>query len=94
MAKTVRRDVLLRKARAGKLVAVESLSFCDMTGQHEWGGELPVNVRENGGAYDHSRFNVHVSEFSSGCGRAWENSDGTVTLYVHSNSSYTFKVLS
>jgi hypothetical protein len=36
---------------------------------------------------------LHLFNFQSGSGRAWLNENGTVTLYVHSNCNYTFRIL-
>jgi hypothetical protein len=94
--KTIRRDKLLRLARNGKLVTVSSYSFDDMHGASRSKTERPVAIipegnpdwwkeRKEGVAY------LHASDFT-GSGRAWENPNGTITLIVHSNLNYDFRV--
>ena len=94
--KTFRRDRLLRLARAGKLRLVGSYHFDDMYGVSQAvEEEMAVKVqpadpdwwktRERGVCY------VRPDEFD-GHGRAWLNENGTVTLIVHSNSNYTFRI--
>jgi hypothetical protein len=89
--KTFRRDKLLRLARAGKLVMISSYHFDDMFGASGTKKELPVKIlemdenREEGIAY------VYASDFG-GHGRAYQGESGLVTLYVHSNCNYTFRI--
>jgi hypothetical protein len=92
--KTFRRDKLLRLAKAGKLAVVDSYHFDDMFGASRNGSNSkPVKVITNGREADGSFYCVFESDFSSGVGRAWQNENGTVTLIVHSNLNYTFKIL-
>lgn len=91
-SKKFRRDRLLRLARAGKLVAVESYHYDDMHGQSMPNHYKPVHVME-GGKHKDGSFNVHESDFRSKSGSCWLNPSGNVTLYVHSNCNYTFKIL-
>ena len=89
--KTYNRGKLLRLARTGKLVAVESYDYDDMHGESRMEkGEKTVHVLSIGEWGKDGFFNVHESDFKSH-GRAWENENGTITLYVHSNCNYTFR---
>lgn len=92
--KTYRRDKLRRLAEAGKLEAVGTYSFNDMLGERRTVNVMPVKMIpidrsecRNGTCY------VYPRDFESGSGRAWLNPNGTVTLYVHSNSNYTFRII-
>src|SRR4029077_11734469 len=92
--KTYRRDKLRRLAEAGKLIAIGTYSFDDMYGESRTADAMPVKMIHadrsecrNGTCY------VFPNDFESGSGRAWLNPNGTVTLYVHSNSNYTFRIL-
>lgn len=96
---TVRRDWLLRKGLQGKLVMSGAYHFDDMLGESRSSEQLPVVIynqaenpdwwrnRKEGAAY------IGTYNFTGSGGRAWKNADGTITLHVHSNCSYTFKVL-
>ena len=90
--KTMRRDQLLRLARAGRLVMVEGYSFCDLYGESRTSKELPVRVLENCRDYRDGFCNVSADDFTSTCGHASRDGD-LVRLHVHSNSHYTFRVL-
>ena len=91
--KTFRRDRLRRLAEAGRLETVSTYHFDDMLGESRGAKPLPVAIRpadwhdlREGICY------LFPSDFTSGSGSAWLNEDGTVTLYVHSNSNYTFRI--
>ena len=93
--KTFRRDKLLRLAEAGRLVSVGSYHFDDMYGASRVREEMPVEIQPDDPAerrHGDGVCRLFRSSFS-GYGRAWENSDGTVTLIVHSNCNYDFRVL-
>jgi hypothetical protein len=93
MSNTVRRDKLLRLAKAGKLVMVDSYHFDDSFGVSRIKNELPVRIwaygdpREEGFAY------VMASDFEGNAGRAYKSKDDTIVLYVHSNCNYTFRIV-
>jgi hypothetical protein len=95
--KTVRRDKLRRLAERGKLVLVSAYSFDDLHGaSRDRNVEIPVKMRPANPAecvYDGKTCYIRPDEFEGNCGRAWENPNGTITLYVHSNSNYEFRVL-
>lgn len=90
----VRRDWLMRQVEKGRVVAVGSYHFDDMTGGHrgKWEG-APVAIapadwhdRKEGTVY------IRRDEFEGKVGRAYAGENGIVTLYVHSNSNYTLRV--
>jgi len=91
--KTFNRGKLLRLAQAGKLSMVDSYSFDDMSGsERQQGVDKPVRMKpENWEDRKEGVVYVREDDFHSH-GSAWVNSDGTVTLYVHSNSNYTFRI--
>jgi len=91
--KTFRRDKLRRLIEAGKVVLDSAYHFDDMMGESRTDKEMPVAItpqdrlaRKEGICY------IFASDFE-GYGRAWLNPNGTVTLIVHSNCNYTFKIL-
>ena len=93
--KTFRRDKLRRLIEAGKIVVVGSYHFDDMYGSsRDTAKDMPAaldpgdwQLRKPGVCY------LFASDFTSH-GRCWQNEDGTITLIVHSNSNYTFRVVS
>ena len=92
---TFNRGTLLKLAKAGRLRVVGSYHFDDMHGgSRDTAKGMPVAMkpadwrdRKDGVCY------VTEWDFKSGSGRAWRNPNGTVTLYVHSNSNYDFEIL-
>ena len=92
---TMRRDTLLKLAKAGRLVAVSGYSFDDMTGTSRFEGRKPVNVLPSSGPRDHKEgyYNVGDWDFNGNWGRAYVNTNGSVMLYVHSNCNHTFVIL-
>lgn len=93
--KTVRRDWLKRQVKAGKVTVVDSYSFCDMLGTSRCKSEIPAALSEDFPTFSVRKQGVCYMldcDFDSSCGRAWRNDNGTVTLYVHSNLNYTFKI--
>ena len=90
--KTVNRGTLKKLVEQGKMEVVESYSFCDMMGESRQDKVSPVRLRgQNGVDYIYEQYNLFESDFKSSCGRAWENEDGTITLYIHSNKSVTMR---
>jgi hypothetical protein len=96
--KTVNRGYLRRLAEAGRLELADAYHFDDMMGESRTHERMPVALvpdhppgdwswRKEGVCY------LFPSDFKSGSGSAWESENGLVTLYVHSNSNYTFRVL-
>ena len=90
--KTIRRNELLKLAKAGKLVCVESYKFDDQLGEDRGSKETPVRVKANHDDWKDGFCNLSDYHFSGKSGRAYTNNNGTITLYVHSNLNYTFKV--
>jgi hypothetical protein len=92
MTKTLRRDVLLRKAKAGKLILVDSYHFDDMTGESRGNKEMPVAIRpekfegrKEGVAY------LFEHDFKTKSGAAYLCANGTISLHVHSNCHFTLR---
>ena len=87
----MRRDTLLKLAKAGKLVAVGSYYYDEMSGESRDAAKgKPVRVAKYGDFKD-GAFNVMESDFSGSCGAASVSADGKiVTLYAHSNCNYNF----
>lgn len=90
---TFRRDKLRRLVEAGKVTTVSTYSFDDMYGESRSNKPMPVKLvpadrkeMRDGTVY------LFPSDFTSKSGAAWLNEDGTVTLYVHSNSNYTLRI--
>lgn len=89
---TVRRDKLMRMAKAGKLLAVASYHFDDMMGESRGDHSkdpMPVVIREHGKHYQDGTYAVFESDFKSSSGTAYTSGDHYV-LIVHSNSNHEF----
>ncbi len=90
---TFNRGKLLRLARAGKLIAVKSYRFDEYSGTQRDTGEMPVVIREQPNQeYKEGTYYLWESDFK-GHGHATLNPDGTVWLYIHSNSNVTLKII-
>ena len=95
--RTFNRGRLLRLAEAGKLVAVSTYSFDDMYGGHRTNNDMPVKMMpadrcqcQDGTVY------VFPSYFKGKSGTAYyahDDRQDLVTLIVHSNCNYTFRIL-
>lgn len=88
----VRRDKLMRLAAAGRLLAVESYRFDDLYGESRANNERPVHLMAHGTDWKDNHYNVRADDFR-GHGRAYQNENGTITLYIHSNHNVTFRIL-
>lgn len=95
VSRTVRRDMLLRLARDGRLVCVKSYHFDDMTGTDRTCKEMPVAIHEPGtpANYREGVCTLRPDHFEGKPGHATRREDGTIWLYIHSNLNYTFRVL-
>jgi len=78
---TVNRGSLKRMAKKGELLAAKD------------GLWLPVRLVPNGGHRDvlDGEVGIQEWEFSSKCGGAWRNSDGSISLMVHDYKIYLLK---
>jgi hypothetical protein len=95
--KTFRRDRLRRLVEAGKVTLVGSYHFDDMMGESRADKEMPVAMKWIGGDWRKRKQGVCYMtawDFQTQSGACWQNDDGTVTLIVHGNSNYTFRVTS
>lgn len=92
MSKTIRRDKLAELARAGKLVCVSSYHYDEMSGESRCKAPLEVRMSSGYGDFVEGVINLRESDFRSGCGMARLNDDGTISLYVHSNCNYDFRL--
>lgn len=94
---TFRRDVLRRRIERGGVTLVGSYHFDDQTGSERTSASMPVALVPDPQPKDWWKQRVpgtcyiYPSDFT-GSGSCWINPDGTVTLYVHSNSNYTFRL--
>lgn len=90
--KTFRRDVLRRLVEAGKVEVVGSRHFDEMSGEQQATTTRRCAMAPNTWLARTSEvFYLHPTDFTSSSGSCWKNPDGTITLYVHSNSSYDFR---
>jgi hypothetical protein len=91
--KTFRRDKLRRLVEAGKIETVSTYHFDDMYGESRTRKPMPVAMKP-ADWHDRKEGVCYLTEhdFDSGSGRAWLNPNGTVTLYVHSNSNYELRI--
>ena len=94
MSKTFNRGKLRRLVEAGRVTAVGSYHFDDMYGaSRDTAKGMPVAIRpENWKDRKEGVCYLFESDFTSKCGRAWQNDDGTVCLYVHSNSNFDLRI--
>ena len=92
---TMRRDRLRRLCEQGKLQLVASYSYDEMMGPDRLRGDpIPVTLMpEDRGTCREGVCYLHPGDFRSSVGRAWRDDSGLVTLYVHSNSNYTFRII-
>lgn len=89
---TIRRDKLLRMAKAGDLVCIGSYHFDEMTGMEKLKETKPVRVSSGYGDHQTGFVNLFESDFASRCGRAWLGADRLqVCLYVHGNCNFDFQ---
>jgi hypothetical protein len=100
MSQTFRRDKLRRLIEAGRVVRTESYHFDDMMGQSitrvgkDGAVEMPVKMTDASEHWTRPEGFVYLYPSDlTGHGRAHQNADGTVTLYVHSNCNFTFRIL-
>lgn len=96
--RTFNRRKLKRLAAAGKLVCVDSYSYDEMSGTSRNTKEMPVVYPRPANWQDRKQGTIYLSDFdfNSGSGRAYyvnEKNDDMVCLIVHSNSNYTFRIL-
>lgn len=90
--KTFNRGRLKRLCQQGKLVAVESYHFDDQQGQSQSNTERPVRLRANNDDYQEGFVNLWEHDFRTKSGCCYQNENGTITLIVHSNCNYTFRI--
>lgn len=92
---TIRRDHLRRLCEAGRLRVVDNYHFDDMLGTSRGAAKDMMAAISPPDWHDRVEGICYLfpSDFSSSCGRAYQNPDGTVTLYIHSNCNYTFRIV-
>lgn len=102
--KTANRGMLKNRARDGRLIAKCDYRFSDdyqydaasNFGKTDW---MPVVLNDNGEGErinwrDREEGKMYLDpDYFRGHGRAWYNGDDTITLIVHSNLSYTLKIV-
>lgn len=96
--KTFRRNKLRRLIEAGKVVMAASYHFDDMMGESRTqGAAMPVAMYPEGpdGWRQTKPGTCYVRPFEleTKSGACWQSENGIVTLYVHSNSNYDFRIL-
>src|SRR4051812_2817373 len=97
---TFRRDKLKRLIAANRVVLASAYHYDDMHGETRTEKEMPVALTQSGPDMWKTRKEgtcyLFPSDFSSQsgcCYRASSLRDDLVTLIVHSNSNYTFRIL-
>jgi hypothetical protein len=87
------RGKLLREAKAGKVVVVGSYHFDDMFGEtNSKNCVTPVYIKEEGQENKRGYCTLTAWKFKTKSGCAYDNGNGVITLIVHSNCNYDFKV--
>lgn len=93
--KTFNRGKLRKLAAAGKLLCVDYYHFDDMYGaERKNGASIPVVYPKPADWHDRTNGILYLDDmdFRTKSGCCWENPNGTITLIIHSNLNYTFKV--
>lgn len=91
--KAYRRDKLKRLVEAGRVEAVDSYHFDDMHGAGKGlDGPKPVVMKSGTEPFRDGVVYLWPSDFRTKSGCCWENPNGTVTLVVHGNCNYTFRI--
>ena len=92
--KTFRRDKLRRLVEAGRVVVVSSYHYDDNSGSTRSTEPLPVAImpadwhdRKDGVCY------LFPSCFTSKSGTCYESPNGVISLIVHGNSNYDFRIV-
>lgn len=96
--KTFNRGKLRRLAQAGRLVVVDSYHFDDMYGSSRSSKEMPVIYGYPVNRSEMKDGIVYLDEFhftgkSGSAYYSYDNREDMVTLHVHSNLNFTFKIL-
>ena len=92
--KKIRRDVLMRLAKAGRLMAVDRYSYSEYSGEQQGlKAPMPVVVLNSYKDFQPGKYNLHEHDFTSKSGSAHVEASGLITLYVHSNSNHTLQIL-
>ena len=88
----VRRDLLMKKVAAGKMLARTSYSY---DGRHvtieeecDW---MPARIVTGGTDVVHGFYNLYASDFKTKSGHATGREDGTFVLWVHGSFSVALK---
>ena len=89
---TVNRGWLKRQVAAGKMEAANDHSYDEMTGQKDGGDWFPAVLKAQGEPSKPGQISFTDWEFRTKSGTAYRNSDGTITLIIHSNQSYKLRV--
>ena len=93
--KSFNRGKLKRLAGAGKLVCQGYYHFDDMYGESRGKAEeIPVVYPKPTDWHDRKEGTLYLGDwdFRSKSGCAWLNENGTVTMVIHSNLNYTFRI--
>ena len=98
--KTVNRGKLKRLAEQGKLLGrckyryTDDYIYDNATNFGRMENYFPVFLIPNEGRHEIPEGHIGIYEWYFTCksGRAWEEEDGTITFYPHSNLSYQLKI--
>lgn len=99
--KTVNRGWLKKQVQAGKVEGrcdghyTDDYAFDAANGFGRTTGWKPVRIRPaTGFDHDYENFiNLWADDFTSKSGKAYTHDDGTIIYYVHSNLSYTLRIV-
>ncbi len=90
------RGTLKKLAKEGRLEMVAGYHFDDMYGETRTCTRMPVRYSPETETWRDRKdgiVNLREFDFATKSGGCWENPNGTITLYVHSNCNYTFAIM-
>ena len=92
--KMFRRDKLRRLVEAGKVETVSTYHFDDMMGESRSHQPMPVAMKP-ADWHDRKEGVCYLTpwDFKSNSGICYQHESGIVTLIVHQNSNYDFRIL-
>lgn len=93
--KTVNRGWLKKKVEKGEVEAKCNYRHDPQFDNIEYGSDrwIPARLSRCHGDFMEGEMNFKEWDFRSKSGCAWKNPDGTITLIIHSNSSYELRLV-